>query len=53
MSLIPGIGLTNALKDLFTGDTVTGMLRFLEAGLLAAAIAFGFWAAVFVTGGIV
>ena len=52
MSLIPGIGLTNALKDLFTGDTVTGILRFMEAGLLALAIAFGYGVASFLTGGI-
>lgn len=51
MSLIPGIGLTNALKDLFIGDTVTGILRFMEAILLALAIALGFWAAVYLTGG--
>lgn len=53
MSLIPGIGLTNSLRDLFTGDTVTGLLRFMEAVLLALAIALGFWIAVYVCGGLV
>ncbi len=53
MSLIPGIGLTNSLRDLFTGDTITGILRFMEAILLALAIALGYWAAAFVVGGAV
>ncbi len=51
MSLIPGIGLTNSLRDLFTGDTITGILRFMEAVLLALAIALGYWVAVFTVGG--
>lgn len=53
MSLIPGVGLTNALRDLFTGDTVTGVLRLMEAILLALAIALGFWTSVFLLGGVV
>ena len=53
MSLIPGTGLTNALRDLFTGDTITGILRLMEALLLASAIALGFLASVYVTGGAV
>ena len=42
MLLIPGIALTNALRDLFMGDTISGLLRLLEALLQAAAIACGF-----------
>ena len=53
MSLIPGIGLANALRDLFTGDTITGLLRLMEAVLLALAIALGFWLAVYPFGGAV
>ncbi len=53
MSLIPGVGLTNSLKDLFTGDTITGILRLMEAILLALAMALGYWAALFVVGGAV
>ena len=42
MLLIPGIMLTNSLRDLFNGDTISGLLRFLEALLVAVIIAFGF-----------
>ncbi len=43
MSLIPGIGLTNALRDLFTGDSIAGLLRCIEAALTALAIAAGYF----------
>ena len=52
MSLIPGIGLTNALRDLFTGDSIAGLLRSIEAVLTALAIAAGYFL-VAVLGGIV
>ena len=42
MSLISGIGFTNALRDLFTGDSIAGSLRFFEAALVAVAIAAGY-----------
>jgi len=42
MILIPGIALTNSLRDMFSGDTISGLLRFSEAVLLAVTIAFGF-----------
>lgn len=45
MLLIPGIALTNAMRDMFSGDTISGALRFTEAILLAMTIAFGFAAA--------
>lgn len=51
MSLIPGIGLTNALRDLFTGDMITGTLRSIEALLLTIAIAIGFALPSLLTGG--
>ena len=51
MSLIPGIGLTNSLRDLFTGDSITGILRSIEAVLLALAIAGGYLLAAFLAGG--
>lgn len=41
MVLIPGIGLTNALRDLFVGDSIAGLLRLIEAVLIALAIAGG------------
>ena len=43
MSLIPGIGLTNALRDLFVGDSITGLLRMADAALTALAIAGGYF----------
>lgn len=42
MLLIPGIALTNSLRDMFSGNTISGMMRFIEAILLALVIAFGF-----------
>lgn len=45
MLLIPGIPLTNAIRDMFQGDTISGLLRFAEALLLAVCVAVGFAAA--------
>ncbi len=42
MLLIPGLNLTNALNDMFSGDTLSGMMRLFEAVLTAVAIALGF-----------
>lgn len=42
MLLIPGIMLTNSLRDMFGGDTITGGIRFIEATLVAVMIALGF-----------
>lgn len=42
MLLIPGISFTNALRDLFVGDTISGLLRMMEALLQAGVIACGF-----------
>ena len=42
MLLIPGIAFTNSLRDLFSGDTITGLIRFMESLLLAIVIALGF-----------
>ena len=43
MTLIPGVGLTNAFRDLFTGDSISGLLRVVEACLTALAIAAGYF----------
>lgn len=45
MLLIPGVALTNAIRDMFQGDTISGLLRFCEALLVAVCVAFGFAAA--------
>ena len=50
MTLIPGIGLTNALRDLFTGDSIAGLLRTVEAVLVALAIAAGYFLVAFLGG---
>ena len=50
MLLIPGLMLTNAIKDMMNGDTMAGFLRFCEALLTALAIALGFWFAMISTG---
>ena len=42
MLLIPGIALTNSLRDMFSGNTISGLMRFIEAILLALTIACGF-----------
>ena len=42
MLLIPGIALTNSIRDMFSGDTISGLLRFTEALVLSVVIALGF-----------
>ncbi len=42
MLLVPGIAMTNAIRDMFTGDTISGLLRFCESLLLSLALAWGF-----------
>ena len=52
MILIPGIGFTNAMRDLFTGDSIAGLLRLIEAVLIALAIAAGYFLVITITGGL-
>lgn len=51
MLLIPGVHLTNAIRDMISGDTMTGILRFAEAIILALAIAGGYILAFYAVGG--
>lgn len=53
MLLIPGIGITNSLRDIVGGDLIAGILRFCEACIVALAIAGGYFLAVLVLGGLV
>ena len=53
MLLIPGLGLTNAIRDLFTGDSLAGTLRTLEAVLCAIGIAGGYLVVSLAIGGAV
>ncbi len=51
MTLLPGIGLTTALKDLLVGDSIAGLLRTIEACITALAIAAGYFTIAYLTGG--
>ncbi|MBE6531186.1 MAG: threonine/serine exporter family protein [Ruminococcaceae bacterium] len=51
MYLIPTIGLTNGLRDLFAGDSVAGLIRLIEAILNALGIAAGYFLFTFLLGG--
>ena len=51
MLLIPGIAMTNSLRDMISGDIMTGMLRLFDAVLVAAAIAAGYILAASLLGG--
>lgn len=50
MLLIPGIAITNAVRDVLIGDTISGIMRFTEAMLWAACLAFGFMSAIWMVG---
>lgn len=41
MTLVPGLALTNALRDLFMGDLLSGVVRLFEAALTAIALGGG------------
>ena len=41
MTLVPGISVTNSLRDFFAGDTITGLATFAESILVAVSIAIG------------
>ena len=51
MLLIPGILMTNAVRDIFSGDTISGMLRLCESLLMAGMIAAGTVSAILLMGG--
>lgn len=52
MLLIPGSAFSNALRDLFSGDTFAGSARLVQAILLALTIAAGFSLAIVLFGGV-
>lgn len=51
MLIIPGVGLTVAIRDLFVGDNLSGALRSIEVVLFAFAIAGGYFLAAGIMGG--
>ena len=48
MVLIPGIAITNAMREMLISDTISGILRLVESLLIASAVAFGFALAMYV-----
>lgn len=52
MLLIPGIAITNSMRDVLIGDTISGILRLVEALLVACFVAAGFGAAIWVSRGL-
>ncbi len=52
MTLIPGVGFTNAIRDLFVGDSISGLLRTIEAVLYALSIAAGYVVSSWMFGGV-
>lgn len=50
MLLIPGVALTNSVRDMLGGDVIAGLLRLVESVMLAAAIAAGFAMAIMLAG---
>lgn len=53
MNVVPGVVLTNSLRDLFGGDIMSGLFRLCTALLDAVAIACGYAVAILVFGGAV
>lgn len=51
MILVPGIAITNSLRDIMSGDYISGQARMLEAFLTATAIALGVGCMLVVLGG--
>lgn len=51
MTLVPGVAITNSMRDVIAGDLMAGMVRGLEALLVALALALGTGVALVVMGG--
>lgn len=50
MLLIPGMALTNAVRDMMVGSTISGAMRLIETLLWAAALAMGFMTGFWILG---
>ena len=50
MPLVPGVAITNAIRDTLRGDYISGGARALEAFVTAAAVAIGAGAGIALTG---
>ena len=42
MLLVPGLSLTNSIRDMINGDVISGIIRLAESTFVAVAIAAGF-----------
>ena len=51
MLLIPGIAMTNSIRDILVGDTISGLMRLIESILWAGSLACGFMGAILLIGG--
>ena len=51
MLLIPGMIMTNSVRNILVGDTIYGLMRLIESLLWAGALACGFMAAIWLIGG--
>ena len=47
---IPGLAITNSLRDMLVGDTISGFMRFVQSLLEALALAGGFTFAIYLSG---
>lgn len=50
MLLIPGISITNSVRDMLAGNMISGLIKFTESLLQTGALVLGFMFAMFVTG---
>jgi len=41
MTLVPGVSLTNGIRDLISGELIAGTTKMMEALFIAIALAFG------------
>lgn len=51
MLLIPGLAMTNSVRDVLVGDTISGIMRLIESLLWAGSLACGFMIAIWLIGG--
>lgn len=52
MLLIPGLAMTNAVRDTMVGSPISGAMRFIETLLWAGALAMGFMTSIWLMGGL-
>lgn len=50
MLLVPGIAMTNSVRDILVDDTISGVMRFVESVLWAGALASGFMVSMWMFG---